>query len=85
MKTITTYANITEDGILRLEIPCDLAPGLAEVALVVQPTHNESEAGNRPPYRSLRGIWSGKLPDVDVDVELKEMNQQWKKSLEVSE
>ena len=85
MKTITTHAKITEDGILRLEVPCDLPPGLVEVTLVVQLTRNNSEANNVPPYQSLCGIWYGKLPDVDVDVDLKEMNQKWEKSLEVSE
>jgi len=55
------------------------------VTLVVQPTRNNSEAENGPPYQSLCGIWYGKLPDVDVDVDLKEMNQKWEKSLEVSE
>jgi len=85
MRTITTYAKITEDGILRLEVACALSPGLAEVALVVQPTDIESVVENGPPYRSLHGIWAGKLPDIDIDAALQEMDQKWQKNLEVSE
>lgn len=85
MKTITTYAKITEDGILQLEVPCGLSPGLAEVALVVQPTDTEFVVEKGPPYRSLHCIWAGKLPDIDVDAVLQEMDQKWQKSLEVSD
>ncbi|MCZ6675806.1 MAG: hypothetical protein O7E52_01015 [Candidatus Poribacteria bacterium] len=85
MKTISTFARITEDRVLRLEVPCGLSPGLAEVTLVVQPTDTESVVENGPPYRSLYGIWADKFPDIDVDADLQEMNQMWKKILEVSE
>ena len=81
---ITTYAKITEDGILRLEFPCGLSPGLAEVAIVVQPSDTESVVENGPPYRSLHSIWAGKLPDIDVDADIQEMDQKWQTSLEVS-
>lgn len=81
MKTITTYAQITKSGLLRLEVPCDLPPGQVEVALVVQPIDTEPTVEISPPYRSLHGIWAGKLPDIDLDTELQEMNQIWKKSL----
>ena len=85
MNTIITYAQINKAGLLRLEVPCDLPPGQVEVALVVQPIHTEPTVEISPPYRSLHGIWAGKLPDIDVDAELQEMNQIWRKSLEVSE
>ncbi len=81
MRTITTHAKITENGMLRLEVQCGLPPGLAEVALVVQPIDNESGVEGGTPYRSLGGIWSGKLPDIDIDADLSEMNEEWKKSL----
>ena len=85
MTTITTHAQVTKDGLLRLEIPCNLPPGQVEVALVVQPIDTETTMGSNLPYRSLHGIWAGKLPDVDVDADLKGLNQKWEKSLEVSE
>ncbi len=69
MKTITTYAQITKTGLLRLEVPCDLPTGQVEVALLVQPINTEPTVEISLPYRSLHGIWAGKLPDIDVDNE----------------
>ena len=85
MKTLTTHAQITKDGLLRLEVPCDLSQGEVEIVLVVQPIETKPMVESSPPYRSLHGIWAGKLPDIDVDADLGEMNQMWKTSLEVSE
>lgn len=38
-----------------------------------------------PPYPSDRGVWQGKMPDVDIDHELAEMNRLWEKSMEPPE
>lgn len=52
MKTITTFAKIAEDGVLRLEVPCGLSPGLAKVALIVQPPDTELVTEHGTSYRS---------------------------------
>jgi hypothetical protein len=38
MKTLTLEAEVSADGVLRLEAPVGLPPGRVEVVLVVQPT-----------------------------------------------
>ncbi|GEM_PF-3812723 len=85
MKTITTFARITKDGQLRLDVSCGLSPGFAEVALVVQPTDTQLTTEYSPPYRSIRGIWAGKLPDIDVTIDIQDLNRKWKDGLEISE
>ncbi len=85
MKTITMRARITKDGVLRLEVPCDLPPGPAEVVLVVQPGDTTSVTKSDLPYRSLHGLWAGKLPDVDTEADLQDMHRQWESSLEGTE
>jgi len=79
-RTLTVQTEIAEDGVLRLEVPCDLPPGPAEVSLVVLPEKLAAEGG--PPCPSLRGIWAGKMPDIDVDAELQEMDREWRNRLE---
>ena len=78
-RTLTLQTEIAEDGVLRLEVPWDLPPGPAEVSLVVLP---ETLDAGGPPYPSLRGIWAGKMPDIDVDAELREMDREWRDQLE---
>jgi hypothetical protein len=40
MKTLTLEAEVSADGVLRLEAPVGLPPGRVEVVLVVQPKNN---------------------------------------------
>ena len=82
MKTLTLHTKITADGCIDLHIPCDLPPGDAEVVVVVQPAVT-AHAG--PPYPSDHGVWAGKMPDIDIDIDadLNEMNRQWESSMEL--
>ena len=38
-----------------------------------------------PPYCSDHGVWQGKLPDVDIDADLREMNRLWEKGMVLPE
>jgi hypothetical protein len=77
MKTLSAHAEIGGDGMLRLEVPCDLPPGLVDVVLVVQP------AEERPPLPARSGLFLGKVPvPVDVDAILEEVNRAWKTDFE---
>jgi hypothetical protein len=84
MKILITQAQITQDGFLRLEIPCDLTPGDVKVVMMIQSKELEPSENNQMPC-SLRGIWVGKLPDIDIDADLNDLNQMWKRSLEIPE
>jgi hypothetical protein len=81
MQTLTTQAAISPDGVLHLHLPCGLPPGPVEVVVVVQPVSALSEPLPQDP---LCGTWADKLPDIDVDEALREMNEQWKRSIETS-
>ena len=62
MKTISVQSEISADGTLRLVLPTGLAPGPADVVVVVQPTSPGSDSP-----RSLSGKYAGRLrTDVDV-------------------
>jgi hypothetical protein len=80
MKTMTLQTKIGADGCLHLHIPCELPPGDAEVVVVVQAL---PAARSGLPYPSDHGVWAGKLPDMDIDSDLKEMNRQWEAGMEL--
>jgi len=82
MKALTLQAKIAADGYLHLHIPCNLPPGDAEVVVVVQPL---VKASLSPPFPSDEGVWVGKVPDIDIDADLKEMNLLWEKSMDLPE
>jgi hypothetical protein len=84
MKTLTLRTTISSDGTIHLQVPSDLPPGEAEVVLVVQPVVSTA-LNEGPPYRSDRAVWQGKLPDVDIDADLREMNRLWERSMELPE
>jgi hypothetical protein len=80
MKALTLRTTIASDGTIDLHIPSDLPPGEAEVVIVVQPAISGVPLHRGPPYLSDHGVWRGKLPDVDIDADLQEMNALWEKS-----
>jgi hypothetical protein len=82
MKTLTLRTTIAPDGTIDLRIPSDLPPGDAEVVVVVQPLANSRPS---PPFPSDEGVWAGKIPDIDIEADVKEMNQLWEKSMELPE
>jgi hypothetical protein len=82
MKALTLQAKIAADGCLDLRVPCNLPPGDAEVVVVVQPLAN---ARMSPPFPSDEGVWAGKVPDIDIEADLKEMSSLWAKSMELPE
>jgi hypothetical protein len=83
MKALSLRTTIASDGTIDLHIPSDLPPGEAEVILVVQPALAAAPIPHGPPYPSDRGVWQGKLPDGDVEADLREMNALWEQSMEL--
>ena len=79
MKTLEFHSEVGPDGKSRVEVPIDLPPGPVDGVLVVQP----SQVKPQPPYDMLEGAFAGLLPDIDIDPILDEMNNEWKKKLEV--
>ncbi|HJT32550.1 MAG TPA: hypothetical protein VJ783_10945 [Pirellulales bacterium] len=84
MKALTSRTTIGPDGTIDVHLPTGLPPGEAEVVVVVQPVTAASTRA-APPYASDHGIWKGKLPDDDIDADLREMNALWEKGMELPE
>lgn len=82
MKALTLRTRIATDGTIDLHVPSDLPPGDAEVVVVVQPVAAAAPQLG-PPFASDRGVWQGKLPDVDIEADLKAMNRLWESSMEL--
>ena len=82
MQTLTTQTTIEADGTVNIRVPSNLPPGPAEVVVVVQPLLSTTSNDQKSPYPSDRGVWQGKLPDTDLDADLREMNRLWHASLE---
>jgi hypothetical protein len=65
MKTLIVQSEISRDGKLKVEVPCELPPGPVEVELTVR-TRLEVEAARRPPWAMLYGlgkeVWAGVDP-----------------------
>lgn len=85
MKALSARATITSDGTINLSLPSELPPGEAEVVVVVQPISPAASSGDGLPYRSDHGVWAGKLPDADIEADLRGMSQDWETSLESGE
>jgi hypothetical protein len=75
MTTLTAKAEITSDGMLKIELPCQLAPGPVEVLIVIQPRHAASPAVWRnwdEIYGLGREVWQG----VDAKAYVEELRQE---------
>lgn len=73
MESITTRAEIDSHEMLRLELPTSLAPGPADVVLVVQST---AERPTRPAHR-LSGKYAASSPrGLDPIKEVREIRRQ---------
>jgi len=76
MKAMTIRAEIDLDGTLRLEIPCDLPPGPAEVVVVVHPCPTDPGAvPSAPgPPRARSGLFLDRArSEDDVDAALEKV------------
>ncbi len=73
MLTQTIQGVVSEDGMLRLEVPCDMPPGPVEVVLTIRPL--EAKDAPRFKWDSLYGlgkeIWEG----VHVEEYIREMRE----------
>ncbi|HWE94310.1 MAG TPA: hypothetical protein VG269_10125 [Tepidisphaeraceae bacterium] len=80
METIQFEGEVGSDGKLRLEMDLHLPPGRVEGVVVVHQVPTPSS----PPFDTLAGLFAAELsPDADIDADLKEMRDQWVKSLEL--
>ena len=80
MKVLTLQARIAADRYLHLHVPYNLPPGDAEVVVIVQPLATSRPS---PPFPSDEGVWTGKVPDFDIETELKEMSMFWEIGMEL--
>ncbi len=64
MTTITIRSEITTDGTLKIEVPCELPPGPVEVVLTVQPQRSAPRvvANWDDVYGLGREVWQGVDP-----------------------
>lgn len=82
MTTVKVHAEIDRDGKLSLELPVGLAPGWAEVLVVIQPEGGNGHGDASTARVARSGLFTGKsAQSLDVDAALKEMNEAWKSKL----
>lgn len=62
MQTLTVQGEVTNNGVIKIEVPCDLPPGPVEVVLNVR-SLAEPALGTGPNWDALYGlgreIWQG--------------------------
>ncbi len=65
MKTMTIRGEVSRDGKLRIDVPCELPPGPVEVVLTVR-TEQETHGSVLPSWDNLYGlgkeVWQGVYP-----------------------
>jgi hypothetical protein len=65
MKTLTVQAEVSADGILKLEVTCDVTPGRVEVVLTVQ-SHQPGRSQSRIDWGQLSGLGREVWQDIDA-------------------
>jgi hypothetical protein len=65
MKTLTVQAEVTDDHMLRLEIPCDIPPGQVDVILTIQ-TRPGPPLADSFAWDKLRGLGRDVWERVDA-------------------
>ena len=62
MKILAAQAEVSADGILRLEVPCDLAPGRFDIVISIEPDF-PGQCPSRIDWNGLSGlgreVWQG--------------------------
>jgi hypothetical protein len=74
MKTMLGEAEITEERILRIELPCDLPPGPVEVVVVVAPRLDFGRAATRQ-WDELYGLGREVWRDIDAQQYVADLRQ----------
>jgi hypothetical protein len=74
VKTLMVQGIVTEDGMLRLEVPCDLPPGPVEVEVTIRPAVKPS-GQCEPKWAELYGLGAEIWRGVDVEEYLRELRE----------
>ena len=69
MKTLSIQAEVSTDGILKLEVPCDVTPGRVEVVLMVQ-SHQTGRSQGRIDWGQLSGLGRELWQGIDAEGQL---------------
>lgn len=81
MKTLILKAEVQAEGHMRLDIPCEMPPGVVDVCVTIQAEHGEGEKPG-PNFSTFEGSMAGQFPEgLDVEAILVEMSREWQKSL----
>lgn len=78
MQTIQMQATVGPDGKLRLEVPCQLPPGPAEVVIIVQP-RNGQDAERKRSWGEFCGIAKGLWQDEDAQDYVNRLRDEWER------
>jgi hypothetical protein len=74
MEQFTVQGEINREGVLKIEVPCDLPPGPVEVTLTVRsPSAPSAEAG--PDWEQLYGLGKEVWQGVDPADYLRELRE----------
>ena len=74
MKTMLGQAEVTEERMLRIELPCDLPPGPVEVVVVVGPRTDVGRVATRQ-WDGLYGLGSEVWRGIDARQYVAELRQ----------
>ena len=75
METIRLTTTIGADGTLRIEAPCGLPPGPADVVVLVRSTSSEPVMSWADAYGLGQEIWDG----VDAQTYVNELRDEWER------
>ncbi len=74
MKTLTVQAELSADGVLRLEVPCDVTPGRVDVVLIVQ-SHQTGRPQGRIDWGQLSGLGREVWQGIDARIYLSDLRE----------
>lgn len=74
MHTLTMRSEVTSEGLLRIEVPCNLPPGPVEVVLVVNPSPTPP-TNTRPNWDQLYGLGKEVWQGIDAGEYVRELRE----------
>ncbi len=74
MQTLTVQSEVSRDGKLKIDVPCELTPGPVEVVMTVR-SQVEPKPHGRPSWGSLHGLGREVWRDIDPKQYIEELRQ----------